>query len=287
MNYADRMEASGIGLINLMTTKPAELVSKFGMRKTHVATFVDTSISCGIQMPPDLELPTGPSGRRRSYTNSRNLSPVSPASPASTSSFNKHPFSSFRPPTYEPQRADSMSDERTSFGNSSARDSSTSTPREFTANSRDWSAAGTPRESNANASEFGFEPPARMRPIDAKKPNAPRGIFGANSSNQGLFGLLKAPSSGDVTKLSSIEKVSLRVLAPDYRNGVDPGDEKDAKKKSTKKPQTFKAFSLFSDKPTLFFCIRRPGYVLCLPYNFLSVLQMLKVAKSFVETLGV
>jgi hypothetical protein len=60
MKYAEKMEASGIDLIDLMSMKPAELVSKFGMKKTQAATFVDTTLSCGIEMPPDLELPRGP-----------------------------------------------------------------------------------------------------------------------------------------------------------------------------------------------------------------------------------
>jgi hypothetical protein len=55
-----------MGLIKLMSVKPAELASKFKMRKTHVATFVDTSMACGVQMPPDL--PRASSARRRSST---------------------------------------------------------------------------------------------------------------------------------------------------------------------------------------------------------------------------
>lgn len=43
LQYADSMEGSGIGLIDLMSMKPADLVSKFGMRKSHVSTFIDTS----------------------------------------------------------------------------------------------------------------------------------------------------------------------------------------------------------------------------------------------------
>ncbi|KAG0629588.1 hypothetical protein M758_1G115100 [Ceratodon purpureus] len=261
MKYAEKMEASGVGLIDLMSMKPADLASKFGMRKTHVTTFVDTSMSCGIQMPPDLELPRGPSGRRRSYTNSRTLSPVSPVGEVSSPQLNKPPSAVRRQSPSEPQRA-GLSEGQSSFGHSSARDSSTSS-RDSNAGSRDWSASATPRESNANASEYGFEPPSLLRPIDATKPNQPKGVFGASSSSKGLFGLLKAPSSGDVTKLSSIEKVSLRLLAPDHKNGVDPGAEKEAKKKGIQKPQTFKASTLFSEKPTLFFCIRRPGCVMC------------------------
>jgi hypothetical protein len=246
MKYAEKMEASGIDLIDLMSMKPAELVSKFGMKKTQAATFVDTTLSCGIEMPPDLELPRGPSGRRRSYTTSRTIGAVSPVSEVSAPALSKPLSVTRRPPSREPERA-RLIEGPFAFGNSSSRDSSSS---------RDQNSDS--RESDASAS--GFEPPALLRPLDATKPNQPKGIFGASSSNKGLFGMLKSPSSGDVTKLSSIEKVSLRVLAPELKIGVDPAAEK-AAKKGTKQAQTCKASSLFSEKQTLFFCIRRPGYV--------------------------
>jgi len=225
MKYAEKMEASGIGLIDLMSMKPADLGSKFNMRKSHIATFVDTSMSCGIQMPPDLELPPAPSGRRRSSTISRTSEDATSSMPlTSPPSMIARPFS--------------FDGAASSIGNSSAREEDLSP------------ADSAPRESNANA---GFEPPALLRPVDAKKPNAPKGVFGAAEGPRGLFGLLKAPSAGEVTKLASLENISLRQLAPDHRIGVDPGRVKAAKK------PTLKASSLFSEKPTLFFCIRRPG----------------------------
>lgn len=226
MKYADKMEASGIGLIDLMSMKASDLAAKFNMRKTEAATFVDTSMACGIQMPPGLELPPAPSGRRRSSTMSRT------SEDGTSVPLNRPPSIISRP---------TLSDGASSIGDSSARDSPPDSP---------------PREPNANTGEVGFEPPALLRPVDAKKPNAPKGVFGvAESSSHGLFGLLKAPSSGDVTKLSMLEKISLRQLAPDHRNGVDPATVKAAKKPTL----PFKASNLFAEKTTLFFCIRRPG----------------------------
>ena len=264
MQYAEKMEGSGVGLIELMSMKPAELVSKFGMRKSHVATFVDTSMACGIQMPPNLELPRGPSGRRRSYTSSRTVAPlIDPASSAATPSLDKPPSSIPQPSPAEPHRT-TLSEGGFSFGNSSARDSHNSTSSH--SNSGNWSFSAMSRELNSNASEStsaresGFEPPALLRPIDATKPNQPKGIFGASPSGKAVSGLLKAPSSGDVTKASSLEKISLKLLAPEHKNGIDAAAEREAKMKATKTPPSFKAFTLFSDKPTLFFCIRRVGY---------------------------
>jgi hypothetical protein len=110
-----------------------------------------------------------------------------------------------------------------------------------------------------NASEMGYGPPSLLMPLDVTKPSAPKGMFGANTNGTGRrkIGLVKAQSSGNVTKLSSLEKVMLLQLAPDLMDldGLDPRTIKDESK-----PQAIKASSLWADKATLFFCIRRPGY---------------------------
>lgn len=250
MKYADKMEASGIGLIDLMSMKPADLASKFNMRKSHIATFVDTTMSCGIQMPPDLELPPGPSGRRRSGTMSRT------SEDRSSAPHNRAPSTIFR------------SDGASSIENSSAHESAPESSLESSLDS------SSPRESSGN---LGFEPPALLRPVDAKKPNAPKGTFGVaeSSTSGGLFGFLKASSAGDVTKLATLEKISLRQLAPDHRNGVDPAAVKAAKKPTL----PFKASALFAEKTTLFLCIRRPGYA-SLPFLCKSYQSLFSAAHS-------
>lgn len=134
----------------------------------------------------------------------------------------------------------SFDGEASSIGNSSAMEEVDSLP-----------ATAPPHESNANA---GFRPPALLRLVDAKKPNAPKGVFSGAEGPRGLFGL-KVPSFGEVTKLTTLEKLSLRQLAPDHTIGVDPRSVKAAKKQTL----PFKAAKLFNEKPTLFFCIRCPG----------------------------
>jgi hypothetical protein len=67
--------------------------------------------------------------------------------------------------------------------------------------------------------------------------------------------MVKVPSSDKVAKISVLEKVSLRQLAPEHSYGVGSRTLK-----GSRKLPPFKASNLWTDKPTLFFCIRRPGY---------------------------
>uniref|UniRef100_A0A7I4DAF2 Peroxiredoxin-like 2A n=1 Tax=Physcomitrium patens TaxID=3218 RepID=A0A7I4DAF2_PHYPA len=246
LQYADSMEGSGIGLIDLMSMKPADLVSKFGMRKSHVSTFIDTSASCGLQMPPNL--PRVASQRRPSIISRTNeTGNPAPESQVTNSADNQTQrstlsyVSSFGNAIDEPPRGSNVGDDL-SFGNSSAMDSPSSPPR------------------LSNASGMRFEPPSSLRPVDARKPNSPQGVFGANlnTASRRMFGLVKAPSPDNVTKLSTLEKVSLQQLAPEHKDGVDPETIK-----LQSKPRSFKASNLWADKATLFFCIRRPGCVMC------------------------
>ncbi|KAG0618966.1 hypothetical protein M758_4G105200 [Ceratodon purpureus] len=410
MKYADRMEASKIGLIDLMSMKPSELASKFKMRKTHVATFVDTSLACGIQLPFDL--PRMSSARRRSSTASRlsedansvryielpkskplgkpppfvlhkstlsessfGSSPRSPPRKSNAGYFGfRNSYSKRSPPLKSnagglglcenvpssPPRKSNAGDSgfrnsyaknspprkssagELGFGNSYAKNSPprkssagelgfrnsharnspprksnvgelgfngnpfsgdspprrsnvgdfgfhqnsfarNSPPRKSNAgelgfNGNPCTKDSPPRQSNAgeygfngnscarnspprrsNAGQLGFEQPAKLRPAHATKaPNAPKGVYSATNTKRQLCGMVKAPSSDKVTKISVLEKVSLRQLAPEHSYGVDPR----ALKGSRKLPP-FKASNLWSEKATLFFCIRRPGCVMC------------------------
>lgn len=57
MQYADQLEESGKRLPELLSTTPGDLVSQYGMRRGHVARFVDRSSACGVILPSDLTLP--------------------------------------------------------------------------------------------------------------------------------------------------------------------------------------------------------------------------------------
>ncbi|KAM0942599.1 putative alkyl hydroperoxide reductase subunit C/ Thiol specific antioxidant [Dioscorea sansibarensis] len=57
MEYADRLEASGKSLVELLSTNTVVLSSQFGMSRGHVAHFVNRASSCRISMPPNSTLP--------------------------------------------------------------------------------------------------------------------------------------------------------------------------------------------------------------------------------------
>ncbi|CAM6064829.1 unnamed protein product [Sphagnum tenellum] len=64
MQYADKLEASGRNLSELLNTQPSVLTSEYGMKRGHVARFVDRASACGIEMPSTLSLPA----RKRTLT---------------------------------------------------------------------------------------------------------------------------------------------------------------------------------------------------------------------------
>ncbi|XP_039141792.1 uncharacterized protein LOC120279025 [Dioscorea cayenensis subsp. rotundata] len=57
MEYADRLEASGKSLVELLSTNTVVLSSQFGMKRGHVVRFVDRASACRISMPPNSTLP--------------------------------------------------------------------------------------------------------------------------------------------------------------------------------------------------------------------------------------
>ncbi|ONK68241.1 uncharacterized protein A4U43_C05F9160 [Asparagus officinalis] len=54
MIYADRLEASEKSLVELLNTNIAVLSSQFGMKRGHIARFIDRTSACRISMPPYL-----------------------------------------------------------------------------------------------------------------------------------------------------------------------------------------------------------------------------------------
>ncbi|KAJ0988254.1 hypothetical protein J5N97_006610 [Dioscorea zingiberensis] len=67
MEYADRLEASGKSLSELLSLSTVVLSSQFGMKRGHVARFVDQRRTSRISMPPHYTLPA----RQRSMSSVR------------------------------------------------------------------------------------------------------------------------------------------------------------------------------------------------------------------------
>lgn len=71
MQYGDQLEAAGKSLPELLGLSNEELSSKFGMKRGHVARFMNRSTACATDtLPPSYTLPA----RRRSNLPSRNNS---------------------------------------------------------------------------------------------------------------------------------------------------------------------------------------------------------------------
>ncbi|KAK1292320.1 hypothetical protein QJS10_CPB17g00389 [Acorus calamus] len=57
MQYADRLEASGKPLAELLNYSTIALSSQFGMRRGHITRFTDRAVACGIALPPSSSFP--------------------------------------------------------------------------------------------------------------------------------------------------------------------------------------------------------------------------------------
>nr|DAD31572.1 TPA_asm: hypothetical protein HUJ06_010423 [Nelumbo nucifera] len=64
MQYGDKLEASGKSLSELLSTSSLVLSSQFGMKRGHIARFLDRTNPCGFLMPPSHAL----SARKRIIT---------------------------------------------------------------------------------------------------------------------------------------------------------------------------------------------------------------------------
>ncbi|XP_024541399.1 uncharacterized protein LOC9656287 isoform X2 [Selaginella moellendorffii] len=97
MEYADKLEASGKTLAELIGESPTALASQFGMKRGHVARFVDRSVACGIRMPPSLSLPA--SRRTRSTVSTVSSKDSQPEEPDSA-----RPAKNPSPPRDDPSK---------------------------------------------------------------------------------------------------------------------------------------------------------------------------------------
>lgn len=96
MQYGDRLEASGKSLAELLSLSTVVLSSQHGMRRGHVARFIDRASACGISMPPHLLPP------RRKNSSSGSISTYrSELTPVNSRKMQSARSSLRRAPSYE------------------------------------------------------------------------------------------------------------------------------------------------------------------------------------------
>ncbi|MCO5603649.1 hypothetical protein L7F22_057800 [Adiantum nelumboides] len=197
MEYADKLEASGKGLPELLNLSPSMLSTQYGMKRGHVARFVDRAMACGILMPPSLT--PVPTSRRRSSSRFSKDSDSYKSSP-------NRPFSGT---TSSVKSFNSVSDV--------GRDKFVATVGSF------------------------------------------KGIVAAVPPEPRFCGFISpSPVAQDVAPLSVLDKISLQKITPEYRPGTDSWSQGELKL-----PPPMKASDIWALKPSIIFCIRRPGCVMC------------------------
>ncbi|KAL5723362.1 hypothetical protein ACHQM5_006771 [Ranunculus cassubicifolius] len=66
MQYGDKLEASGKTLPEILNVSNMALSSEFGIRRGHIARFIDRTTACGLKIPPSHALPARQKTRTRS-----------------------------------------------------------------------------------------------------------------------------------------------------------------------------------------------------------------------------
>jgi hypothetical protein len=233
MQYADKLESLHKSLPELLNTNPTELTAQYGMRRGHVARFVDRSSACGIQLPPNLTLPA----RKRSIAPRDGESEYS--SVISTPTMNSSQIPTRRRMSYDQMSLDSYGSRQSLQSGQSGFDQSHESKKAGYEEKR-----GFEDKSVSPRSKAAPEPPP-VKGIMAQVPVEPR-----------LCGLMKPPRpTNDVTPLSTLEKIYVQRLTPEHKKGTDPWGEG-----ALKLPPPIKVAELWSKKITLLLCLRRPGY---------------------------
>ncbi|KAG0464468.1 hypothetical protein HPP92_020537 [Vanilla planifolia] len=195
--YADKMEASRRTLPELLSMSTLTLSSKFGMKRRHVARFVD---------------------REAAYKIAMHSSCAPPAKEESTSCV-----------------ADSYN------------------ASESASRKKNLHKLESHLKLNAD-----FDESTAKAVLDLKlnEGHIFKGTVAAVPSETRLCGCIQpTPIVNDVAPYSSIEKVSLQKLTPEYKVGAQHLVK-------TKAPPV-KASDLWAEKPTVLLCIRRPGCIMC------------------------
>ncbi|CAM6026350.1 unnamed protein product [Sphagnum balticum] len=231
MEYADKIEASGKNLPDLLITSPVELMSQFGMRKADVSRFTDRSLACGIKMPPNHPLKAR-TGVVAPFHSDNVVSTEAPEDSTTAVVHSKLDGCDLD--------ADQLKENKKFASPGSL--------------NNEMYAQILPSTANSD----GFQPPTLLRPLgDSKQSGESKGIFKAEPSIA-TCGLGTGNDRGKgMTKLSVLENIVLRKLAPVHKAGADADQQR------MKMPTPFKASELWVDKPTLIFCLRRPGCIMC------------------------
>jgi hypothetical protein len=259
MEYADKMEQAGKNLPELLITSPAELTSLFGMRKADVSRFTDRSLACGIKMPPTHAL----------MKKARTRVVVAPATQKLVSAAADH--------TTQVPKADHDHNNNKTTAVLDAKvldgcdaDADQLSPAKLADSDllrNEMYAQTGPLTTEGGSAEGGdsqgFQPPSVLRPIGSKSTKtAPQGgthskaIYRAAPTPQLCgFGMSDHAVVEDVTQLSVLENIILQKLTPVHKAGRDT----DMAQLIKKRPPPFKASELWATKPTLVFCLRRPG----------------------------
>lgn len=227
MQYADKLELLHKPLPELLNTNPTELTAQYGMRRGHVARFVDRSSACGVQLPPNLSLPArkqtmAPRDTESEYSSVMSRSGAVPeVSPTSTRSS---------------QQRRRMSHDQLSL---------------------DFKLSGQNGFSEAGDRKAGYEEKSTSPGAVAPTATVPmKGILAQAPLEPRLCGLVKPNKpADDITPLSTLEKIYVQRLTPENKKGTDPWSGGDLKL-----PPPMKVAELWGSKPTLLLCLRRPGY---------------------------
>eukprot|EP00249_Psilotum_nudum_P011137 c22984_g3_i2 orf=148-1458(+) len=215
MQYAQRMEDTGKSLSELLSTSPSVLISECGMKRGHVARFIDRTTACGVVMPPSF-------------------------------------ISTARKRTLAVSSVDASSE----YGSSQSFAKTSNSPRQYHPSSDRESPSQLFNTVASQSSESGRNYANRGKTDD---PQLFKGVVGAAPAQPRLCGLIQPPPvTAAVAPLSALENISVQKLTPAYKAGIDPWAYRELKS-----PPPMKAVELWSLKPTLIFCIRRPGCVMC------------------------
>jgi hypothetical protein len=241
MQYADKLEASGRSLSELLNTQPSVLTSEYGMKRGHVARFVDRASGCGIEMPSTLSLPA------RKRTLAHQAEGVQFADDK-----NQHDDAAAVPPPLTPPAKEKPAMKQKD-------DDDVVTQQLYPGMRMAYNKNDNKNDGKSSSvMQSGFQEPVVLRKI-AGAATASRGIYSAPPNNSAhCCGLLSSHLvSEEVTPLSVLEKIMIQKVTPEHKKGNNPFK---ASQPITLPPPS-KASELWANQPTLILCLRRPGYV--------------------------
>jgi hypothetical protein len=245
MQYADKLEASGRNLSELLNTEPSVLTSEYGMKRGHVARFVDRSSACGIEMPSTLSLPA----RKRTLAHQGEGVRFGDDE-------NQHDDAAAVPPPLTPPAKEKPARKQKHDDDD---DDDVVTQQLYPGMRMAYNKNDNNNDGKSSSIiKSGFQEPVVLRKI-AGAATASKGIYSAAPNNSAHCCGLLSPHLGseEVTPLSVLEKIMIQKLTPEHKKGNNPFKAS----QPIKLPPPSKASELWANQPTLILCLRRPGYV--------------------------